>query len=196
MTSILIIGLTFLAYPGFAEENPWEENFIQALQKGKAKVAGQGEGLGYTPSEDVVLETAIEKAMGLKAPACEVMKIAVDLKYSPYSTIKNIFAVGGEVGLDQLCMCATESGVLKEIIAKAASDAMSSLGTPIFSRDEIIQSQCVGLGYHPIVRAPYFKPQRKPKKISPYEIDDTDDTETVTDGGNNGNGNGYNPPEV
>lgn len=165
MTGILIIGITLLAYPGFAEENPWEQNFIQALQKGKAKVVGQAEGLGYTPSEDVVLETAIEEAMGQKAPACEVMKIAVDLKYSPYSTIKNIFGSGGEVDLDQLCMCATESGVLKEIIAKAASDATSSLGTPIFSRDEIIQSQCVGLGYHPI-KATYFRTEKKKKRYS------------------------------
>jgi hypothetical protein len=181
LTGILIIGLTFLAYPGFAEENPWEQNFIQALQKGKAKVAGQGEGLGYTPSEDVVLETAIEKAMDLKAPACEVMKIAVDLKYSPYSTIKNIFAVGGEVGLDQLCMCATESGVLKEIIAKAASDATSSLGTPIFSRDEIIQSQCVGLGYRPIVRAPYFNSEKKKRPVSPFQTGTTEEKDVPTD---------------
>ncbi len=171
ITGILIIGLTFLAYPGFAEENPWEQNFIQALQKGKVKITGQAEGLGYTPSEDVVLETAIEKAMGLKAPACEVMKIAVDLKYSPYSTIKNIFGFGSEVNLDQLCMCATESGVLKEIIAKAASDATSSLGTPIFSRDEIIQAQCLGL------EAPYFTHEQEKKPIS---VEKAGEKETVT----------------
>ena len=101
--------------------------------------------------------------MDLKAPACEVMKIAVDLKYNPYSTIKTIFAVGGEVKLDQLCMCATESGITKEIIAKAASDATSSLGKPIFSRDEIIQSQCL------MLRKRHFKSEKKKRLISPYK---------------------------
>jgi len=149
ITSIVILGLTFLSYPGFAKMNSWEQDFRQALQKGKAKIKGQGAGLGYTPAEETVLEEAIKKAMEQKAPPCEVMRIAVDLKYNSYSVIKNVFGYGGEVDLNQLCMCATESGVNKQTIAQAATDAVSPLGTPVYSRDEIVQAQCLkeGLGY-------------------------------------------------
>jgi len=169
LTAITILLVSINVY---AEKNNWEKNYIKALQKGKIQSQSETGGLGYSPSEDIVLEIEIQKAMGLKAPACEVMKIAVDLKYNPYLTIKNIYSSGGEVDLDQLCMCATESGVLKEIIAKAASDA-SSLGIPIFSRDEIIQSQCIdtvtrdrGLGYQqPFAIVPYT-PAEKTRNIS------------------------------
>lgn len=150
ITSLLIIGMMMFAYPCFAAENAWEKEFVQALQKGKAIPAGQSQGLGYTPAEETVLEGAVKKAMDLKAPPCEAMKIAVDLKYNPFSVLKNIFGYAGEVDLDQLCMCATESGVNKQIIAKAAADAVTPLGTPVFERDEITQAQClreIGLGY-------------------------------------------------
>ncbi|MBU1344828.1 MAG: hypothetical protein KKE44_19260 [Proteobacteria bacterium] len=169
ITTILIIGLMAFSYPGFAEENVWEKDFVHALQKGKAKTTGQAEGLGYTPAEETVLENAIKQAMDLKAPPCEAMKIAVDLKYSPYSVIKNVFAHGGEVDLNQLCMCATESGINKQIVAKAAADATSSLGTPIFPRDEITQAQClreIGLGYTPLATIPRIIPPPPPVPVS------------------------------
>lgn len=170
ITSILIIGLAVFSSPGFAGEKTWEQEFVQALQKGKAKITGTAAGLAYTPSEETVLENAIKKAMDKKAPPCQAMKIAVDLKYNPYSVIKNVYSFGGEVDLDQLCMCATESGINKQIIAKAATDATSPIGTPIFNRDEIAQSQClreIGLGYTPMANTPErIKPTPKPKPFS------------------------------
>ncbi len=169
-TSLMIIGLMFLTYIGTASAESWEKDFVQALQKGKAVPSGQAGGLGYTPAEDTVLEEAIRKAMEAKAPPCSAMKIAVDMKYNPYMVIKNIYSYGGEVGLDQLCMCATESGVNKQIIAKAATDAATSLGEPVFSRDEIVQSQClreIGLGYtETIVMPPTILAEPPPKYIS------------------------------
>lgn len=165
ITSLLIIGLMIFSYPCMAEENSWEKEFVQTLQKGKAIPTGQG--LGYTPAEETVLEGAIKKAMDSKAPPCEAMKIAVDLKYNPFSILKNIFGYGGGVDLDQLCMCATESGVNKQIIAKAATDATTSSGTPVFPRDEIIQAQClreIGLGYTALETIPSPIPPPEPPK--------------------------------
>ncbi len=144
------------------KDNNWRGKFVSALQKGKAASDSKGGGLGYTPAQSVVLEEAIKAAMDAKAPACEAMKIAVDLEYSPYAVIKNIFGSGGEVKLNQLCMCATESGINKQIVAKAATDAMSPLGKAIFERDEITQAQCIGLGYTPIVSIPPRTTTKKP----------------------------------
>ncbi len=167
LTILLIFSLALLSSISFAQEkNSWETDYISILQKGRAAIDNQGAGLGYTPAESTVLEEAIKLAMERKAPPCEAMKIAVELKYSPYGVIKNIFGYGGEISLDQLCMCATETGINKQIIAKAAADATSSLGTPIFNRDEIVQSQCIGLGYTPIVRALYFTPMKRQEKIT------------------------------
>ena len=128
-----------------AEEN-WRTAFISALEEGKTAQLPKSkeEGLPYTPSEEIVLKDAISKAMAQKAPACECMKIAVDLEYNPYAVLKNIYASGGDLKLDQLCMCATEAGIMKAIIAKAAVDALSPTGDPLFDRDEITQSQCLG----------------------------------------------------
>ena len=167
LTILLIFSLAIFSSICFAQENLWENNFVQALQKGRAAANNQGGGLGYTPAEESVLEKAIKEAMEMKAPPCEAMKIAVDLKYNPYAVIKNIFGYGGQVSLNQLCMCATESGINKQIIAKAAADAASPLGTPIFSRDEITQAQCIGLGYTPIATAtPRILPEPIPDPIS------------------------------
>ena len=169
--SFIIIGLMIFSYPCVAEENGWEKEFVQALQKGKIVPSGQAQGLGYTPAEETVLEGAIKKAMESKAPPCEAMKIAVDLKYNPFSTLKNIFGYGGEVDLDQLCMCATESGINKQIIAKAATDAVTPLGTPVFPRDEITQAQClreIGLGYTAAETPPPYNPPPLPPK--PFSV--------------------------
>ena len=170
IASLFIIGLILFSYPCMAEENAWEKEFVQALQKGKIVPAGQSQGLGYTPAEETVLEGAIKKAMELKAPPCEAMKIAVDLKYSSFSILTNIFGYGGEVDLDQLCMCATESGINKQIIAKSATDAVTPLGIPVFPRDEITQAQClreIGLGYTAAeTPPPPIQPPPPPKRFS------------------------------
>ena len=155
LTILLMFSLVTLSSACFAENNLWEQKYINALQKGVAAtitVDHKGGGLGYTPSKETILEDAIKDAIAMKAPSCQMMKIAIDMKYNPYSVIKNIFSFGGEVDLNQLCMCATESGINKQIIAKAAEEAASPLGKPIYSRDEIAQAQClkeIGLGYTP-----------------------------------------------
>jgi len=168
----LVFNLLVLSSTGFAEEKPsgqeepsWDSVFAAALQKGKTPIQ-PAEGLAYTPSEDTVLETAIQAAMEMKAPPCEAMKIAVDLKYNPYSVIKNIFGYGSQVNLNQLCMCATESGINKQIVASAAADAATPLGTPVFSRDEITQAQCIGLGYTPVAATPSRVNDETPDPVS------------------------------
>ncbi len=153
LTALLIFSLAVLSSISFAKDNLWEKTYIDALQKGMATtIDHKGEGLGYTPSQETVLEGAIKNAIAMKAPSCQMMKIAIDMKYNPYSVIKNIFSFGGAVDLNQLCMCATESGINKQIIAKAAEEAASPMGKPIYNRDEIAQAQClkkIGLGYTP-----------------------------------------------
>jgi hypothetical protein len=165
----IISAVLMLTVPVIAEENLWEKDFVQALQKGKTKSAQESGGLGYTPAEASVLEAAMKKALDQKAPPCEAMKIAVDLEYKAYDVISNIFGHGGEVNLNQLCMCATESGINKQIVAKAATEATNSIGQPVFPRDEIAQAQClndVGLAYTPLA-AP-LKPIKPPKPPKPF----------------------------
>ncbi len=156
-TTLLIFSMALLSSMSFANENSWEKAYVNALQKGQKAVLtnidnNKGGGLGYTPSQETILEGAIKNAIEMKAPSCQMMKIAINMDYNPYSVIKNIFSFGGAVDLNQLCMCATESGINKQIIAKAATEATSPLGTPVYSRDEIAQAQClrnIGLGYTP-----------------------------------------------
>ncbi|MBU1195121.1 MAG: hypothetical protein KKE62_04655 [Proteobacteria bacterium] len=168
-TILLIIMTSIIAAAqiGFAEDkgpNQWEKDFVMALQKGKMPQTSPSDGLAYTPAAGVVLEQAIKKALEMQAPPCEAMKIAVDLKYDPYSILINIFGYGSQVNLNQLCGCATESGINKKIVAEAAAKAMSPLGKPIFDRDEIAQAQCLtGLGYTPYVaEIPRVERERKP----------------------------------
>ncbi|MEN8210674.1 MAG: hypothetical protein ABFR31_03080 [Thermodesulfobacteriota bacterium] len=162
LTSLFfIIGIGFFASHGFAEENnkAWEPEFVQALLQGKATI--------NTSSEENVLDKAIKQAIVVNnAPAHQVMKIAVDLKYNPYSVIKSIVSNGGAPDLDQLCMYTTRYGINKQIFAKASKDALSSLGEPLFSRDDFVQSQCLqelGLGYiEPVNKMP--DPVKSPPK--------------------------------
>ena len=129
----------------------WEKEYIEKLQSGKETSAQlKSEGLAYTPAEETVLEEAIIVAMEQKASPCEALKIAVDMEYNAYLTIKHIYGYGGEVGLNQVCMCATEAGIQKQIVARAAAEAITPLGEPVYERDEIAQSQCInqtGLAY-------------------------------------------------
>ena len=119
-------------------------------------------------SEDEVLKTAIEKAMKEKAPPCEALKIAVDLKYQPYSVLKNIFsAKTGEVDLDQLCMCATEKGTNEEKDARAV--IFNQAATDANLLDEATQAQCrVGFGYtEEIVEFETIDPPENDDPVSP-----------------------------
>ena len=132
---------------GFSQsEADWEEEFVQALKKGKETAGTQTEGLAYTPSEETVFKEAVKKALDRDAPACQCMKIAVNMEYNPYMVLTNIYGAGKGVKLDDLCMCATEEGIMKEVIAKAASEAVGPAGDKVFDRDEVTQSQCLQVG--------------------------------------------------
>ncbi len=84
------------------------------------------------------------------------MKIAIDLKYNKYYILKYIYSTGGELEIDELCMCATEGGIAKHLIAQAVKDAVSYTGNPVYGIDEIAQARCInrGLGYTEALDAP------------------------------------------
>lgn len=134
------------------DQDNWRDVFQAMLEKGKTSSAAPAEpgGLAYTPSEGVVLEEALTMALAEEKGdrACECMRMAVDLDYNPYTVLKTIYGVGGDLEIDLLCTCATEAGVMKAIIAKAAADAVTPLNEPVYDVDEIARSQCLsGLAY-------------------------------------------------
>ena len=135
-----IIGISFFFSQGFAEDKntAWESEFVQALRKEKARIETD-EGLSYASAGETVLAEAIRQAIVINnAPACPVMKIAIDLEFNPYLVIKNIFSHGGEIDMNQLYMCATKYGINKQIFIKASKDAVTPLGKPVFPM--IVQS--------------------------------------------------------
>jgi len=138
-----------------SEENqPWHLVFASDL----AKIADpqKTDGLGYTLTEEESLDQAIKKAIiDNKAPACQVAKLAVGMNFNPYSVLSGIFKCGGKVGLDELCMCATEIGdtdpllselnlddlpIDKTVMKQAADDAVAA---NLLTQDEVSQSQCL-----------------------------------------------------
>jgi len=143
LLTILIVLVVFNS-SCFAQDvkiNQWDTEFVKDLQKIRSQEKTGG--LGYTLSEDEALEKAIHKAMDQKAPACEAMKLAIDLDFNPYNVISGIFNSGADIDLDQLCMCATEGGISKSLTASAANAAADA---NMLNRDEINQSQCLNQG--------------------------------------------------
>jgi TolB-like protein len=155
-SSALTIGSVSARSP---ETERWQDDYLAALKRGKAIQSQSAHppagGLAYTPPEAVVLKEAMSKALEKDkgSRGCECMKIAVDADYNAYLVIKTIYEVGGNLEIDQLCMCATEAGVLKAILAKAAREAVSASGEPVYSPDEVAQANCFrgqdGLAYTP-----------------------------------------------
>lgn len=151
--SIIVAVVMWCSAPVSAEaQNDWQEAFQAALEKGKISPAAPAEsgGLAYTPSQETVLEEAVMMALAEEQGdrACECMKMAIDLDYNPYSVLKAIYSVGGDLEIDPLCACATEAGVMKAVIAKAATEAITPLNEPVYNVDEIARSQCLsGLAY-------------------------------------------------
>lgn len=174
---LILLCVIFVIFSSisFAQNNSWENDYRIALIKGKTITINTIKNTTSMLSETIVLKRAIKKALDLNAPPCIVMKIAIDFQYNPYYVIKDIYSYGGLLSIDQLCMCATESGINKQIIAKAATDAVSSIGTPIYRRDEIAQSQClkdIGLGYHTVTNIP--PPIKSPVSPNPISISSPD----------------------
>jgi hypothetical protein len=130
----------------------WRDIYQDMLEKGKGIGEPETEdgGLAYTPPEEVVLEEAVSFALSDEKGdrACECMRMAVELEYNPYLVIKTIYSVGGDLEIDQLCLCSTEAGVMRAIIAQAATDATTSRNEPIYDEDEIARSECLrGLAF-------------------------------------------------
>ncbi|MFH0726898.1 MAG: hypothetical protein V2B19_11210 [Pseudomonadota bacterium] len=148
MLTIFVMVSTTLFAENSRTDDAWRNEYLASLKKGKAVQLPAGQtpaaGLAYTPPEGVVLQEAIAKALekGKEDRVCECMKMAVDMEYNPYLVIKTIYEAGGDLKIDQLCMCATEAGVMKAIVAKAAKEAVSPLGGPVFAPDEIAQTTC------------------------------------------------------
>jgi|SRR6056297_437005 len=151
----------------------------QQLIKNLSHEQNSSDGLGYTLSEISILENSyIELAeINDNFPSCEVMKLSINMNYNPYYVIKTIYSIGESVDLDKVCMCAVELGVSKSIIAVSAIDARDYSNDPVFSRDEVVQSQCLneGLGYteegKPLneIKIPKINGIDKPDSfISPY----------------------------
>jgi len=138
VTIIVMCSAMLFAEDPRKDEN-WRNDYLTTLKKGKAIQLPSGQsqpaaGLAYTLPEAVALQEAITKALEKEKGdrVCECMKIAVDMEYNPYLVIKTIYEAGGDLEIDQLCMCASEAGVMKAIIAKAAKEAVSkALGTGI-----------------------------------------------------------------
>ncbi|MBT6341101.1 MAG: hypothetical protein HOJ48_17585 [Desulfobacula sp.] len=160
--------------------NDWEQEYVEALQQGRIKTTGQYSGLGYATNDTSALDNAIKNAMESSAPPGEVIKIAVDQGYSPYSVIKKVLGHGGKIELDQLCMYSTQSDINKQVLAKAVADAktLTAICDPIYSSDEIAQTPClkdIGLGYTPVAtaapgRVGSISPRKDPKPFSPSTI--------------------------
>lgn len=174
---LVILMMVLFSTVVFAES---QEQYSQMLKNGKVKLAqvssikvknGEPLGLGYTQTELGILESAISFGIDKECEPCEMMKEAINQQYHAYDTIKLIYSKGGDVKLDQLCMCAVEQGIQKTIIVQAMVDAVNSYGKPRFDRDEVIQSQCLGegLGYtQAMTDIPRIKPPVKQQNLSTH----------------------------
>ncbi len=152
LSTLLIFGLTALSSISYAKSNLWEKAYINALQKGMSATVNKGGESGAASSQEAILKNAIKNALAMKAPVGQMIKIAVNMQYNPYSVIKNILSLGGKISLNQLFMYASQSGINKQIVAKAAEDAVTPTGAPVYSKGEITQAQAlknIGLGYTP-----------------------------------------------
>jgi hypothetical protein len=130
----------------------WEQALTKALDAGKIEMAryesttAKDGGLAYTRTEEKILTDAFTAAFKAKAPACGVMKLSIEKRYTPFMVIKTIYSVGENLNIDEVCTCATEAGVLKAVTLQAAREAKDSNEKPKFKPDEIAQSQCLGQG--------------------------------------------------
>ena len=141
---------TLLYSLGFAQEEKntsWEETFVKDLAA--IRSPQKTDAYGYTLSEEEALNAAIKKAMDQNAPACEVLKTAAGpgFNFNPYSVLTGLFSSKAKIDLEQLCICATETGdVPKSLMIQATNTAVDG---SLLARDEVTQAQCLqqGLGF-------------------------------------------------
>jgi hypothetical protein len=161
-----LIALVVMCSVSASSAEDWQDVFQSMLEKGKTGSApSDSGGLAYTAPESVALEDAIAYALSGEQGdrACECMTMAVKYDYNPYTVLKTIYSLGGDLEIDTLCSCATASGITKAVIAKAATDAVTPLNEPVYDTDEIAQSQCLsGLAYTPPVTEPNDPPREPP----------------------------------
>jgi len=142
----LAVGFAFAAV-GMAAAQDWEEEFQHALAE--IREAGEpADGLGYSPSQEGMLDEAIGNALVGGGGSSQLMKMAVDAGLDPYAVLVSIYSQDS-VDIDELCLTATEQGMSKAVIVQAAVNATGPGGQPACSRDEITQAQCLleGLPY-------------------------------------------------
>ena len=148
---ILVISLVLTVFCSFSiaqeDKTSWEEVFVKDLAA--IRSPQKTDAYGYSLSEEEALEAAIKKAIDQNAPACEVLKTAAgsDFNFNPYSVLTGIFSSKAKVDLEQLCMCATETGdIPKSLMVQAANAAVDG---DLLTRDEVTQAQCLqqGLGF-------------------------------------------------
>lgn len=160
---LLVAGILSLAAgfclvsAGSAAAQSWEEEFSRALAEiQEAAQAGEpGDGLGYTPSQEDMLDEAIGNAMAQGGGGCQILKMALDTDFNAYPVLLSIYSRGG-VDLNEMCMCATDQGVSKAAIAQAALNGAGPEGSGEYTRDEIAQAQCLqeGLPFTPAEGSP------------------------------------------
>lgn len=144
--------LPFFFSPCLAQNSQvpkWEQDFVYALEQ--IRTPAKTDGLGFTLSEDEALEQAIKTAMEQGAPACQALKLAVERNFNPYTVLTGLFNSRAKIDLNDLCMCATETGDInlpKSLMAQAAEAAVAA---NMITREEVTQAQCLrqGLGFTP-----------------------------------------------
>jgi DNA-directed RNA polymerase beta' subunit len=92
-------------------------------------------------AEDLRNAVSLAFNIGKNQRACDCLNMALGMGHNPYQVLQTIFEVGNDLELNQLCECASASGVMTATIAKAARDAVSSTNQNIYTISEIAQSQ-------------------------------------------------------
>jgi TolB-like protein len=153
----------------------WQTVYQALLDQGKGggspAAPGKTTALAYTPPDALVLNAAVSLALMKNAPerACKCMKMALDRGYNPYLVLKIIYGEGGDPGFNRLAKCAIQAQVMKAIIAKAAIDAVTPLGQPVFNANTIAQSKILQ-NHHGL---PYTAEQKGLENI-PIDTDKAD----------------------
>ncbi len=83
------------------------------------------------------LYDAVSSVVRDNPPKCDVMKEALKMGFNDFAVLKAIFSAWEDIDPDQMCVCATASGIPVAVISRAALDSG-------FSQDVIAQARCIG----------------------------------------------------